>query len=136
MAEEIKYLKMFSPAENLAILEGSQVSFGNQMKFTLMDLFFKGVFMTTQIQRMSLQGKEETYHYVVEGKNFRTYKPMIHEMVFMMPYYKSKGIKILFQASCKNGFSKCQCAFGPFFFRLKEKNPFFFQTKCFSPVHQ
>lgn len=102
-------LQQFTPAENLLIIKGEKPDFGQQMKFTLADLIFKEVLQIITIEKQTHPKDPVTSSaYVVHGKNFYTYHPQPHELVFLQPYIKSKTVKILFRHLVKMGFENAK----------------------------
>lgn len=101
----MKHLSKFLPTETLLLLEGKNAGIKELLKITFMDLYLKQVIeITTVSTQASSRDKIRYNKYVVRGKNFSSYKPHQHELVYLSPYQKSSSIKVLFQHLVQMGF--------------------------------
>jgi hypothetical protein len=104
--EAMTYLSKYTPAETILILDNSGADIKELLKTTFIHLLLKEVLEITTITRESSSSRRtiRTYKYIIKGKNFNTYKPLEHELVFLSPYQKSSSIKILTQHLIRMGF--------------------------------
>ena len=94
----MELLSILTPAETHLVLEKSEANLKDLMKYTFMDLLLKRAITIEEVKRQPHQNDQtRIYSYVIAGKNFRNYKPLAHEMIYLRSYYKSKTIKVLFR---------------------------------------
>ena len=87
----------FSPAESLLIL-GRSHNRKQLLKVTFMHLLLHGALeIKTVVKKPDGRAKEQTYKYVVAGKNFESYTPAKHEEMFLNFYKRNRGRQILFR---------------------------------------
>lgn len=105
----MKHLSRLRPAETLLILEDKKADLRELLKITFMDLLFKEVLEIKIIEKQSSRGDRVRYYrYVVKGKNFESYRPLYHEMVYLSPFYKSSSLQILLQHLVRMGFENAK----------------------------
>ena len=102
----MKYLAGLTPAEIL-ILTKENVSHQEILKITFIDLLFKKVLKTFEIERQPhISQKVRVYKYVEIGKNFGNYNSLNHERIFLSTFGSDNSIKILFRNLVKIGYQK------------------------------
>lgn len=93
----MELLAKLSPAETLLLLRPYESRLRDFMKFTLMDLLTRQVLHLLNYDMQPVQGNATlSLAYVVTGKNFKKEEPLLHEMIFLYPFYKKPTSKILF----------------------------------------
>ncbi|MES2733444.1 MAG: hypothetical protein V4714_16990 [Bacteroidota bacterium] len=101
----MKHLSHLSPAETLVVLHGDQAAIKEMLKFTFMDLLFKQVLKTIEVTKQPYEDDPvQTHTYVVVGSQFLGYQPLPHEHFFLLPFWKSGDLQILFKHLVKMGF--------------------------------
>jgi hypothetical protein len=96
-----------TPAETFLLLHGSSATLKELLKLTFMDLLLKKVIKSIEIYKTSKgQQKSRGYKYIEVDKNFFNYKPQLHELVFLAPFYVNKDHKILFRHLIAQGYKK------------------------------
>ena len=105
----MKQLSNLTPAETLVIRNGELTPLKDLLKCTLMDLLLKQVLTIENIERQpSPRDPIRTYKYIAAGNNFSTYKPRLHEMVFISPFQKNSELRILFRNLVKVGYQNAK----------------------------
>lgn len=93
----MELLTKLSPAETLLLLRPFESRLRDFMKYTLMDLLTRQVLHLLNYDRQPVQGNATlSLAYVVVGKKFKMEEPLLHEMIFLYPFYKKPKSKILF----------------------------------------
>src|SRR5438132_1677804 len=103
----MKNLSRFTPAETLLILQGTNASYKELVKFTFLDLLIKNVLRTIEIPKES-NPKEKDYKYVITGKNYLAYRSKPHENIFIEPFNKNNSLQILFRNIVKIGYQNAK----------------------------
>lgn len=99
-----------TPAETYLLLHGSGATLKELLKLTFMDLLLKKVIKSIDIYKTYKgQQKSRRYKYIVVDKNFFNYKPQLHELVFLAPFYVNNDLKILFRHLIALGYKKSKC---------------------------
>jgi hypothetical protein len=112
-------LRQFSPAETLILLQGKKAQLKDLLKVTLMDLLLKQVLQTREIENSGDKIKTSNT-YVVAGQNFKGYRHLPHEEVFLRPYFRTPGNQILFTNLVKIAYENTEYA--RYFIRLVFQN--------------
>lgn len=100
------YLSKLTPAEIL-ILTRENVSQHEILKITFIDLLFKQVLKTFEVQRQPhLKQEIRVYKYVGIGQNFINYNSLNHERVFLSTFGSDTSAEILFRNLVKIGYQK------------------------------
>lgn len=98
-----------TPAETFLLLHGSSATLKDLLKLTFMDLLLKKVIKSLDIYKTSKgQQKSRVYQYIVVDKNFFNYKPQLHELVFLAPFYVNNDLNILFRHLIAQGYKKAK----------------------------
>ncbi len=93
----MELLAKLSPAETLLLLRPFESRLRDFMKYTLMDLLTRQVLHLLNYDMQPVQGNATlSLAYVVVGKNFKKEEPLLHEMIFLYPFYKKPKSRILF----------------------------------------
>jgi len=92
----MKYLSQLSPAECLLVLNGSDISIKELLKYTFLDLVLKRVLKVVEVEK-PISSREGTriYKYIKRGKAFNSYYPMEHEQAFLATFKKERDSEIL-----------------------------------------
>jgi hypothetical protein len=102
-------LSKLSPAQTYILIEGKDASQKDLLKYTFMDLLLKQVLATSKRNvKASKHDPLQVITYVSIGKNFRGYKPLAHELVFLQTFQKSKTLSIIFRHVVKMGYENSQ----------------------------
>lgn len=102
----MKYLSELTPAEIL-ILTKENVTHQELLKITFIDLLFKQVLKTFEVERQPHIRKEvRVYKYVGIGQNFNNYNSLNHERIFLSTFDKDNTIEMLFRNLVKIGYQK------------------------------
>jgi hypothetical protein len=102
----MKYLSELTPAE-VYILTKENVTHRELLKITFIDLLFKKVLRTYEVQRQPhIRQEIRTYQYIGIGQNFKNYNSKNHEKFFLSTFYKDQEIEILFRNLVKIGYQK------------------------------
>jgi hypothetical protein len=102
----MKYLSELTPAEVL-ILTKENVTLQEILKLTFLDLLFKQVLKTFEIQRQPhINDKIRTYKYVGIGQNYKNYNSLNHERLFLSTFGKDDDFEILFRNLVKICYQK------------------------------
>jgi hypothetical protein len=96
-----------TPAETWLLLYGSSSSLKDLLKVTFMDLILKKVIQSVEFYRTPKGNqKPRFYKYITIDKNFSSYQPKLHELVFLAPFYVNVEEKILFRHLIAKGYKK------------------------------
>jgi hypothetical protein len=102
----MKYLSELTPAEIL-ILTKENVTHQELLKITFIDLLFKQVLKTFEVQRQAhIRQEVRVYKYVGIGQNFNSYNSLNHERIFLSTFGTDNTIEILFRNLVKIGYQK------------------------------
>ncbi len=102
----MKYLSQLTPAE-LLVLTKDGVTHRELLKITFIDLLFKQVLKTYEVERQPhSKDKVRVYRYVGIGKNFETYSSQNHEKVFLSSFVADDSIEVLFSNLVKIAYQK------------------------------
>lgn len=94
----MKTLSGFTPAETLLLLHGSSTPLKDLLKYTMMDLLLKKVFITSkQTVQPNFQASAYTATYVKRGGRYASYIAKPHELIFITPFSHSLNTKIMFR---------------------------------------
>jgi len=105
----MKRLSKLSPAETLLVLHGTKAPLKELLKVTFMDLLIKKALKTTKANyRPSKYDRVQVITYVVPGRNFLEYKPLLHENFFLNPFWKNITLQIIFRQLVKIGYQNSQ----------------------------
>jgi hypothetical protein len=100
------YLSKLTPAEIL-ILTKDNVSQQEILKITFIDLLFKQVLKTFEVERQPhIKQKIRVYKYVGIGQNFSNYNSLNHERIFLSTFGSDNSIEILFRNLVKIGYQR------------------------------
>lgn len=104
----MKYLSELTPAEVL-ILTKEKVTHQEILKITFIDLLFKEVLKTFQVERQPhIREVIRVYKYVRIGQNYNNYNSLNHERVFLSTFDSDNSLEILFRNLVKIGYQKSQ----------------------------
>ncbi|MBX7108020.1 MAG: hypothetical protein K1X61_05165 [Chitinophagales bacterium] len=93
----MELLSKLSPAETLMLLRPYESRLRDFMQFTMMDLLTRQALHLLNYDMQPVQGNATlSLAYVVAGRNFKKEEPLLHEMIFLYPFYKKPASKILF----------------------------------------
>lgn len=124
----MKYLSELTPAE-VYILTKVDLTHRELLKITFIDLLFKKVLRTFEVQRQPhIRQEIRTYQYIGIGENFKSYKSKNHEKFFLSTFEKDIEIETLFRNLVKIGYQKSRTLSD--FKNELIKTPFL--KKCFS----
>ena len=102
----MKYLSQLTPAE-VYILTKEKITHQELLKITFIDLLFKQVLRTFEIQRQPhIRQAIQTYQYIGVGKNLKNYQSLNHEKFFLSTFEKDTEIEMLFRNLVKIGYQK------------------------------
>lgn len=102
----MKYLSELTPAEIL-ILTKKNVTQQELLKITFIDLLFKQVLRTFEVERQPhIREKVKVYKYVGIGQNYKTYNSQNHERSFLSTFGTDNTVEILFRNLVKIAFQK------------------------------
>ena len=105
LKELMEILSKLTPAETLLVLETSNTELKDLLKYTFMDLLLKKAIKTTEVRKQpNRRDRARIYSYVIAGENWSSYKPMLHEIIYLSPFQESNSIQILFRHVVKIGF--------------------------------
>jgi len=91
----MELLTKLTPAETLLILQ-PQSLLNELMMYTLTDLIMQERLALPGFDPKPVQGKPRLgYARVTIGKNFQKEPPKLHEMIFLFPFYKKPGKRIV-----------------------------------------
>ncbi|MBX7141866.1 MAG: hypothetical protein K1X63_12375 [Chitinophagales bacterium] len=124
-------LSKLAPAQTLYIIK-PVVVLRELLKFTFMDLVLREWLQLTRYDPHPVQGESRLGDaLVVPGKNFKQEKPMLHEMVFLYPFYKKPGARVVMKHLLQMALSAASSE-GHFKEKLmmksREMNPLFKKT--------
>lgn len=98
------HLSKLTPAEIL-ILTKNDVSQQEILKITFVDLLLKRVLRTFEVERQPHINQEiRLYKYIAIGQNFRYYKYLNHENIFLSPFVHDNSLEILFRNLVRIGY--------------------------------
>jgi len=101
----MKHLSELSPAEALLVLNGNTVSMKELLKYTFLDLVLKRVLKVVEVEKpISSREGTRSYKYIKLGRNFKTYYPLQHELIFLAPFSKGEN-EILIRHFIKIGYN-------------------------------
>lgn len=104
----MKYLSELTPAEVL-ILTKENVTHQEILKITFIDLLFKQVLKTFEVQRQAhIREEVRTYKYVGIGQNYKKYNSLNHERLFLSTFGTDDNFEILFRNLVKISYQKSQ----------------------------
>jgi len=98
----MEILTKLTPAETYLLRDGNTASYQNLLKYTLVDLLFKKVLKS--VYRTSGSEKDDKVHYIAVGENYSSYKPKVHEQVFLSAFTFSRDLEVIFDQLIKMGF--------------------------------
>lgn len=102
----MKHLSQLTPAE-LLVLTKEGVTHRELLKITFIDLLFKQVLKTYEVERQPHpRDKISVYRYLGIGKNFKVYSSQNHERVFLSAFAADDSIEILFGNLVKMAYQK------------------------------
>jgi hypothetical protein len=102
----MKHLSQLSPAECLLVLNGNSVPMKELLKYTFLDLVLKKVLQVVEVEKpISSRDGSRNYKYIKPGRNFKTYYPLDHEQVFLIPFEKDGQAAILIRHFIKTGYN-------------------------------
>lgn len=102
----MKYLSELTPAEIL-ILTKENVTHQELLKITFIDLLFKQVLKTFEVERQPhIKQEVRVYKYVGIGQNYRSYNSQNHERLFLSTFWTDNTIEILFRNLIKIAYQK------------------------------
>ena len=102
----MKYLSELTPAEALILIK-ENVTHQELLKITFIDLLFKEVLKTFEVERKPHISQEvRVYKYVQIGGNFINYNSLNHERLFLSTFDTDNTIEILFRNLVKIGYKK------------------------------
>jgi hypothetical protein len=102
----MQYLLQLTPAE-VYILTNAKATHREYLKITFIDLLFKQVLKTFEVERQPhISHKVRIYTYVTSGPNFKNYKFRNHERFFLDTFEQDDSIEILFRNMVKIGYQK------------------------------
>lgn len=108
-ALSMKYLSELTPAETCLVLHGESAALRSLLRYTFLDLLLKKVLVVHQIQRQAHpKDPAKVYKYVMPGTAFPDYRHRVHEIVFLSPFKRDHGLKILFQNLVKMSYEKAE----------------------------
>lgn len=94
----MELLSKLTPAETSLLLNGSQLSLKDLLKYTFIDLILKKVIRIIEVERQPHpRDRVRYYTYVAVAQNFETYKPISHELIFLATFLKSVDLQIQFR---------------------------------------
>ena len=85
----MRTLATFSPAETLILLEGQDTKIKDLLKVTLMDLIRK------QVLERDPSVQEDQPPYLPSGPNLQSYKPLLHENIFLSWFRRNPNGRML-----------------------------------------
>lgn len=98
------HLSKLTPAEVL-ILTKNDVSQQEILKITFVDLLLKKVLRTFEVERQPHINQEiRIYKYIGIGQNFKYYKSLNHESIFLSPFVHDNSLEILFRNLVRIGY--------------------------------
>jgi hypothetical protein len=101
----MELLTKLTPAETLFILQPASL-LNELMKYTLMDLLMQEKLALPNFDPKPVQGNARLgFARVTIGKNFQRDEPKLHEMIFLFPYYKKPGKRIVMKHLLQMGLS-------------------------------
>jgi hypothetical protein len=101
----MKHLSQLSPAECLLVLNGNNIPMKELLKYTFLDLVLKKVLQVVEVEKpISLREGTRSYKYIKLGRNFKSYYPLDHEQVFLVPFTKDSKNAILIRHFIKTGY--------------------------------
>lgn len=104
----MKYLSVLTPAEIL-ILTNEYATQRELLKITFIDLLFKQVLKTFEVERQPhVRHEVRVYKYVGIGLNYKTYNSLNHERVFLSSFGTDNTIEILFRNLIKIAYQKAK----------------------------
>lgn len=99
-------LSELTPAE-VYILTNEKATHREYLKITFIDLLFKQVLKTFEVERqINNSDKVRIYTYVTSGPNFKNYHFKNHEKFFLDTFAQDDSIEILFRNLVKIGYQK------------------------------
>jgi hypothetical protein len=102
----MKYLSELTPAEIL-ILTKENVTQQELLKITFIDLLFKQVLKTFEVERQfHVREKVRVYKYVGIGQNYKHYNSKNHERLFLSTFGTDNTVEILFTNLVKIAYQK------------------------------
>ncbi len=102
----MKYLSKLTPAETLILIK-ENVTHQELLKITFIDLLFKQVLKTFEVERKPhIRQEVRVYKYVQIGQNFNNYNSLNHEKLFLSIFDTDNTIEILFRNLVKIGYKK------------------------------
>ena len=102
----MRYLSELTPAE-VYILTKDKITHRELLKITFIDLLFKQVLRTFEVQRQPhIRQEIRTYQYIGIGQNFKKYQSENHEKFFLSTFEKDSEIEMLFRNLVKVGYQK------------------------------
>lgn len=102
----MQYLSELTPAE-VYFLTNDRASHREYLKITFIDLLFKQVLKTFEVERQPhISHKVRIYTYVTTGPNFKNYNVKNHEKFFLDTFQHDDSIEILFRNLVKIGYQK------------------------------
>jgi hypothetical protein len=102
----MKHLSQLTPAE-LLLLTKERVTHRELLKITFIDLLFKHVLKTHEVERQPHpRDKIRAYKYVGIGRNFEAYISQNHERVFLSSFVADNSIEVLFSNLVKIAYQK------------------------------
>ncbi|MDP2161756.1 MAG: hypothetical protein Q8K02_14830 [Flavobacterium sp.] len=102
----MQYLSQLTPAE-VYILTDENATHREYLKITFIDLLFKQVLKTFEVERQPhISHKVRIYTYVTSGPNFKNYNFKNHEKFFLDTFRQDDSIEILFRNLVKIGYQK------------------------------
>jgi hypothetical protein len=97
-------LHELTPAESLLLRKGDETPLNDALRYTLIDLLIKQVLSMEDDRRDPLPNPIVAQRYIRAGKNFNDYAALPHEICFLIPFRKSKGLRMLFKNCVQVGF--------------------------------
>ena len=92
----MNYLETLTPAENLLLREKGAAGMRGLLKSTLLDLLLKEVLMLYKEQRSeNKHDRPRNLSYVKRGPEYKRYRPLPHELVFIAPFHSSDTRQLL-----------------------------------------
>jgi hypothetical protein len=102
----MKYLSNLTPAEIL-ILTKENVTHQELLKITFIDLLFKQVLKTFEVEKQPhIRQEVRVYKYVRIGQNYNNYNSLNHERLFLSTFDMDNTIEMLFRNLVKIGYQK------------------------------
>lgn len=102
----MKYLSELTPAE-VYVLTKDKFTHRELLKITFIDLLFKKVLRTFEVQRVPDKDQEmRTYRYIGIGQGFEKYPSRNHEKFFLSIFEKDSEMEMLFTTLTKVAYQK------------------------------